>query len=171
MTTTVIIRPVAGDEHDLVGTLVADTYAALEGGVGDGYRAVLRDVDDRVRSCDVLVAEVDGRVVGSVTYVPGPGPYAELAEEGEAEIRMLAVAPGHEGSGIGRALVEACIARARAAGRRRIPLYTTGAMVRAHHLYERLGFRRVPEHDWQIEGGPLLLCYVLDLRAHDPRDS
>jgi hypothetical protein len=42
----------------------------------------------------VLVAvDADGGLLGDVTYVPGPGPLAELEEEGDAGIRMLAVSP------------------------------------------------------------------------------
>jgi hypothetical protein len=38
-------------------------------------------------------------------------------------------------------------------------------MTGAQRLYERLGFRRAPDHDWSPALGILLLGYVLDLDA------
>jgi hypothetical protein len=41
-------------------------------------------------------------------------------------------------------------------------------MKSAQRLYERLGFRRDPDHDWSPGDGILLLGYVLDLGAPTP---
>jgi hypothetical protein len=38
-------------------------------------------------------------------------------------------------------------------------------MTSAQRLYERLGFRRDPEHDWSPVPGLLLVGYVLELDA------
>jgi ribosomal protein S18 acetylase RimI-like enzyme len=81
---------------------------------------------------------------------------------------MLAVDPaGGQGRGMGRALVRACIDRARAEGRSRIVLLTRPRMVAAHRLYEAMGFRRVPERDWEPEQGIELLGFELDLGPAD----
>jgi ribosomal protein S18 acetylase RimI-like enzyme len=98
-----------------------------------------------------------------VTYVPGPGPFAEQEQPDEAGFRTLAVDPEVQGAGVGRVLVEACIGRAKAAGKRRIVLLTMPTMTSAHRLYERLGFRRETANDWEYEPGHLLLGYSLDL--------
>ena len=88
-------------------------------------------------------------MLGGVTFVPGPGPMADLAGPGEAEIRMLAVARAGRGRGAGEALVRACADRARAIeGCVRIVLSTQRTMRSAHRIYERLGFTRSPERDW-----------------------
>jgi ribosomal protein S18 acetylase RimI-like enzyme len=81
---------------------------------------------------------------------------------------MLAVAHAARGRGVGEALVRACAERARAVeGRVRVVLSTQRTMRTAHRLYERLGFVRTPERDWN----PLpeldditLLTYALTLR-------
>jgi ribosomal protein S18 acetylase RimI-like enzyme len=78
-------------------------------------------------------------------------------------MRMLAVAPAAQGRGVGRALVAECIARTRAGGRTGIALYTRPFMTAAHRLYESLGFRRVPERDWEFEPGEWLWAYRRDL--------
>jgi ribosomal protein S18 acetylase RimI-like enzyme len=155
---------------DAVADLTEAAYREVLGDrLGDGYLAELRDVARRAREAVVLVAvdgardEAGGPVVGSVTYVPGPGPWAEFEGDDEAGIRILAVHPAAQGRGVGTALVEACIALARLEGRRRLSLHTVSTMAPAMRLYERLGFRRAPERDWPLESGTVLLAYVLDL--------
>ena len=76
---------------------------------------------------------------------------------------MLAVDARWQGRGLGSALVEACIERAQSAGRPRIRLHTTEMMVAAQHMYERLGFWRTPEEDWEAAPGFWLRAYRLDL--------
>jgi ribosomal protein S18 acetylase RimI-like enzyme len=167
MGVTIAIRPVAPEEWELVGELIVAAYRTLPDIWTDehvAYERVLRDVGARTVHSIVLVAEVDGSVVGTVTYVPGPGPDAEGDDPDAAEIRMLAVADAARGRGIGRLLVEACIDRARADGRRRLALHTRTVMEHARRIYDRLGFRREPALDFQV-GEVHLLGYVLELDA------
>ena len=74
---------------------------------------------------------------------------------------MLAVDPAMGGRGIGRALAEACVARAKAEGRTGMTLYTLPTMTVAHRLYESMGFRRDPERDWEYLPGEVLLSYAI----------
>ena len=166
--TAVEVREARDAELDLAGRIVADAYAAL-GEVDEHeqwYLDQVRDARGRSRQCPVLVA-VDapsGALLGCVTYVPGAGnPFAELEREGEAGFRMLGVDPAAQGRGAGEALVLACIARARAAGKRALAISTAPEMHAAHRLYERLGFRRAPERDWDPVPEVHLLAYTLIL--------
>jgi ribosomal protein S18 acetylase RimI-like enzyme len=105
---------------------------------------------------------VTGEVLGCVTFVPdATSPWAELLEDGEAGIRMLAVLPTAQRGGTGRALVDACVDRARQAGRSALLLHTTPWMAAAHRLYERVGFERLPERDWTPVPEVPLLAYRL----------
>ena len=61
--------------------------------------------------------------------------------------------------------MQACIDRARAAGRARLCLRTTPSMLPAQRLCQRLGFRLDPQRDWLVEGDVPLLAYVLDLEV------
>ena len=131
-----------------------------------GYADDLRDVVTRAAAVPVLVAVEIAEPVGTVTYVPGPGPYAEWEDADAAGIRMLAVDPARQGGGIGSALVAACIQRAQSAGRARIRLHTTQLMTAAQHMYERLGFLRTPEEDWEVEPDFWLQAYRFDLAEH-----
>ncbi|MGW1891213.1 GNAT family N-acetyltransferase [Streptomyces sp. NPDC002004] len=149
----IVIRQAEAEEFAALGEITAQAYLGdglLSFGESDGYLVNLRDVAGRAEHAEVLAA-VDGlgRVLGGVTFVPSPAsPMADLAREGESEIRMLAVAREARGAGAGEALVRACVDRARAAGRTRVVLSTQRAMHAAHRLYERLGFTRAPERDW-----------------------
>jgi ribosomal protein S18 acetylase RimI-like enzyme len=162
----IVVRPVAPDEHAIAGEIVASAYLDYpEVATDAAYLAELRDVAGRAAVVPVLVA-VDvptGTVLGTVTYVPGPGPLAESEGPDEAGIRMLAVAPEARGRGAGRRLVEACLERARRDGRRRVVLYTLPEMTAAHGLYRDLGFEREPAADWEYEPGKRLLSFALEL--------
>lgn len=166
--TDLVIRPARPDEYATVGDLVVEAYRTLPD-PHDHYEPRLRDVATRAATSVVLVAASEGRLVGTVTYVPGPGPDAEVQDPDAATIRMLGVAPEARGRGVGQALVEACIVKARGVGRRRVLLDTETTMTAARRLYERLGFRREPGHDWSPVPGMLLLGYVLELAEGDGR--
>ncbi|WP_369172282.1 GNAT family N-acetyltransferase [Streptomyces sp. R28] len=147
-----LIRPVTPAEYDTLAEITAQAYVQdglLDFGESDEYLGELKDVAKRAAAAEVLVAVEKGRLLGGVTFVPSGGPMADIAGPGEAEIRMLAVAQGARGRGAGEALVRACVDRARAtAGCVRIVLSTQRAMHSAHRIYERLGFVRTPERDW-----------------------
>ncbi|WP_031479442.1 GNAT family N-acetyltransferase [Streptomyces bicolor] len=147
-----VIRHVEPGEYDTLGEITARAYlhdGLLDFGESDEYLGELKDVAKRAAAAEVLVAVQNGRVVGGVTFVPSGGPMADIAGPGEAEIRMLAVSREARGRGAGEALVRACIDRARSTeGCVRIVLSTQRTMHGAHRIYERLGFVRTPDRDW-----------------------
>ncbi|WP_328873752.1 GNAT family N-acetyltransferase [Streptomyces sp. NBC_00287] len=163
------IRPAEPIEYEELGEITAQAYLQddlLTFGESDWYLGELRDVAKRAAAAEVLVAVDHNGLLGGVTFVPSPGPMADLARPGEAEIRMLAVAHAARGRGAGEALVRACIDRARAAECKGIVLSTQSLMRTAHRIYERLGFTRAPERDWNpIPEHPefTLLTYQLTL--------
>ena len=158
-----IVREIRPGEFETLGELTVRAYTDELSPHDTGYMDELRDVAARAAAVPVLVAvDPDGRVLGGVTYVPGPGtPLSEGERDGEAGIRMLAVDPSVAGRGIGRSLAEACVARARADGRSGMTLYTLAGMAIAHRLYESLGFRRDPARDWEYLPGEFLLSYAI----------
>ncbi|MFL5644063.1 MAG: GNAT family N-acetyltransferase, partial [Chloroflexota bacterium] len=104
------IREIHPDEYAALGEITVRAYENLLSPADTDYVDELRDVRGRAEAVPVLVAvDDDGRVLGGVTYVPGPGtPLSEGERDGEAGIRMLAVDPSVTGRGIGRALAVAC---------------------------------------------------------------
>jgi ribosomal protein S18 acetylase RimI-like enzyme len=172
-----LIRPLRPADHGAVGDLTVAAYATVEPATVDtGYDDELRDVAARSTGVDILVAVDDeddggasengaeGRILGAVTYVPGPdSPAAEFSDPDSAGIRMLAVAVDAQGRGVGEALTLACVERARGAGRRQVVLHSTDNMRAAHRLYLRLGFERDTSLDWEPEPGLWLRGFRLRL--------
>jgi ribosomal protein S18 acetylase RimI-like enzyme len=166
----VILRladPSDADEIAAVGALTVDAYVAdgyLDGDV-DGYADHLRAASDRARNAELAVAvdERSGVVLGTVTYCKAGTPWAEVSGDGEAEFRMLAVAPTARGRGVGEALATWCVDRARVDGCHAVVLSTLPVMHAAHRIYQRLGFVRTPERDWYPEPGVPLITYRLEL--------
>jgi ribosomal protein S18 acetylase RimI-like enzyme len=148
----IVIRPADTGEYESLGEITAQAYlrdGLLDFGEDDTYLGELRNVAKRAAAAEVLVAVEHARLLGGVTFVPDGGSMADIAGPGEAEMRMLAVAHAARGRGAGEALVRACVDRARnIPGCARLVLSTQRSMHAAHRIYERLGFTRTPERDW-----------------------
>jgi GNAT superfamily N-acetyltransferase len=82
----------------------------------------------------VLVAEAGDEVVGHLQLT-------ETGRPGELEVKNMAVAPRHQGRGVGRALVAAALGVARAKGRSTLIVATAAADIGNLRFYQRLGFR------------------------------
>jgi GNAT superfamily N-acetyltransferase len=158
------IRLVRPDEYERAGRLVVAAYEALPGShVSAGYADELRAVGRRAVEAEVLVAVAED-LLGCATFVPdASSPWAELVEADESTVRMLAVAPGSQGRGVGTALLTACIERGRAAGRAGLFLHSTPWMQAAHRLYLKAGFVRVPDRDWAPVPDVQLWAFRLEL--------
>ncbi|WP_223148225.1 GNAT family N-acetyltransferase [Actinotalea sp. JY-7885] len=165
-----MVRPARPDELAAVGELTVAAYLA-DGLVPDDHWYVeeLRDAVDRAEHGTVLVAVgEDGGLLGTVTVVRPPSRYAEVAGEHEAELRMLAVAPGARRCGVGELLVRTAMGLARAAGAWTLALTTLTTMASARRLYERLGLHRAPERDWGDAAGYTFLVYTAPLSQEVP---
>lgn len=143
---------------EFAGKMEPEAWAGLDGAV----RAALASEDATVAR---IVAERDGEVVGSVMlYPPASDAYGGYTEAATApELRLLAVAQSARGHGVGEALVRECIRRAREMGATELGLHTSRSMEVALRMYERMGFVRAPEHDFQPPGAELVTGYRLPL--------
>jgi len=107
------------------------------------------------------IAHKAGAIVGSVFLMKTDDPAL-------AKLRLLYVEPGARGSGLGRTLVETCIARARELGYRRLTLWTNDVLVAARRIYEACGFRLTEEAPHHSFGCDLAgQTWLLEL-ARDP---
>ncbi len=161
---SLVVRPAEPADLEEAGRVTLEAYVADDHIAADHfYAAHLLDAAARADEAELLVAELDGTVVGTVTFCPQGSPFAEVAGPGEGEFRMLAVAPAGRRRGVAEALVRACLDRARERGYDAMVLSTMPVQVAAQRLYERLGFRRTPERDWSPAPGVELIGYRLDL--------
>ena len=144
--TGLVIRP--ANEADLGRLVELLVLGAVPGGPpsaedpGDlgPYRAAWRDIVEHGGL--VLVADLRGEVVGVCQLIV----FRHLQGRGGlcAEVESVHVHPDHRGSGVGAALMEDAIGRARGLGCYRVQLTSNVARSDAHRFYGRLGF--VPTH-------------------------
>ncbi len=145
----ITVRAARADEYERIGRLTLDAYKGLERDhLWGGYDTEILDVATRAATTEILVAvDADDTVLGACTFVTDPNsPWIEWAEPDEVQLRLLAVDPSARSRGIGQALVEACMQRARELGRPLL-LHTTPYMPAAQRLYARLGFERREDRD------------------------
>jgi DNA-binding MarR family transcriptional regulator/GNAT superfamily N-acetyltransferase len=85
------------------------------------------------------MAEVDGERVGCVFVV------RNADDPNVAQLRCLLVDPRGRGLGVGKRLVEECIAFAKSAGYTKMMLWTNDVLVSARRIYQATGFSLVSE--------------------------
>jgi len=157
---TVVVRPVEPHDTARLGEVLAEAYVAGEViPPDDWYATALRDVDGRLPHVVAVLAAYDGEdVLGGITLVEAGTPEAEVAVAGELEIRMLAVAPQHQGRRVSLDLLAAAEELGRARGYAALVLSSLPQMSPAHRMYARYGFDRVPERDWVADWDPEALA-------------
>ena len=165
-----VVRVAREDEYDAVGALTVAGYEAdghltrADGTYDHDYAAWLADAASRGRDDVLIVATVGDRLAGTVTWCPYGSASAQIAEAPhQGEFRTLAVASAGRGRGVGRALVEECLALARRDGLTEVLLCSLDVMLPAHRLYGSLGFVRRPELDWSPGPGVHLWTFSLTL--------
>ena len=166
MTPELIIRDVEPSEFGALGRLMVDVYSHLDGFPTPAdqpqYYEMLANIgrfSERPHARVLVARSPDGDLVGGVVYF---GDMAQYGSGGIATsirdasgIRLLGVDPRFRGAGAGKALTEACIRLAREAGHAQVILHTTRAMGTAWTMYERMGFERAEDLDFEQQGFPV----------------
>lgn len=153
-----VIRNAAPDEHNEIGKLLVDVYSQLDGfpkpDEQPAYYDFLANVGLLTSKPDIeiLVFENEGIVLGAVVYFNEMSYYGSggtaTKELNAAGFRLLGVRTNARGLGVGKALTNACIEKARANNKRELIIHTTNAMKLAWKMYESMGFQRSPDLDF-----------------------
>jgi GNAT superfamily N-acetyltransferase len=102
--------------------------------------AGLSKTSDLSASGEVIIAELQNKFAGAVAYFGPNSQKAAFFDQRWPIIRMLVVDPAFRGKGIGRALSDECIARAKRDGSPIIALHTSPIMSVALPMYLKMGF-------------------------------
>jgi DNA-binding MarR family transcriptional regulator len=142
------------------GTLYAREYGwdeSFEGFVAEICARFVEKFNPKRERC--WFAERDGSNVGCVFLVE--------KSQTVSQLRMLLVDPSARGLGIGKRLVEECIAFAGSCGYRKMTLWTNDILHSARRIYEDAGFRLTKEERHHSFGHDLV-GQVWDLEIRTP---
>lgn len=158
----VVIR--TADQPGDLGWMIqahGEVYAAEYGWDSSFEALVARIVADFASEHDPArqagwIAEVDDQRAGCVLCV--------AADKQTAELHTLLTLPAARGLGVGNGLVTTCMEFARAAGYRRMVLWTNSVLVAAIRIYQASGFRLTGEEKHRSFGADLVgQTYEADL--------
>jgi ribosomal protein S18 acetylase RimI-like enzyme len=137
-----IRRATGADDGAVARELFA--YLAFLGETLDG-EGIDRDIAQWRSTYDgengvlLVVIEPGGDVVGTAAV--------RRLEPGIGEIKRMWIRPAHQGKGLGRPLIDACLAEARALGFQRLRLDSERKLEAALHLYRAYGFVEVADYN------------------------
>ena len=134
------MRKAAASDVPRIVELVEAAYGHYVERIGGLPRPMTDDYTEVVRTLDVTVAEHGDELVGLLVLA---------VDDDGFVIDNVAVDPSHQGTGIGRLLLERAEAAARSAGFDSIHLYTHERMVENLALYSRIGY---VEYDRRLHG-------------------
>lgn len=167
------VRLVRADEVSAVRTMVRQAYAG-DFDLSATYLAEIEAVAERAREHEVWVAAdaETGELLGTVTTPRAGSRLSPVAvDDDELDFRFLGVSSGARGRGVGETLVRHVLALAASRGIRRVVLNTGPEMLAAQRLYERLGFARLAEREYEFvrpDGSSfLMMAYGRDVRPDD----
>jgi GNAT superfamily N-acetyltransferase len=131
----------------LLDVAYAEHEAAVPAEAWGRYRSDLLDLERHACHGQLLIATVDGVVAGYAAFYPDATAQGLGWPAGWASGRGLAVDPRHRSRGVAAALMVEFETRSRETGAPVFAFHTAGFMTAARALYERLGYRRAPEFD------------------------
>jgi ribosomal protein S18 acetylase RimI-like enzyme len=158
-----LIRNAGEGDADAIVALWTEAYFDEGEGGRDAPYARSDFEQTAISAAHLLVAEMDGAVVGIVALLAPNEPSRAIALTGEAELARLVVSSAARRQGIGRALADRCTELGRSEGWPAISLWSRPYQRAGHRLYESLGYERQPERDSTDETGFDRLVFRLEL--------
>ncbi|MBB3129692.1 GNAT superfamily N-acetyltransferase [Paenibacillus rhizosphaerae] len=163
-----ILRDAKDSERELIAEVMLESYQQYAFDMPqerwEQYRDSIRNSVYGNAPYARIVAEIDGRIIGSVQmFLSSEAAYGN-PEMGihSPIIRLLAVHPSARGRGVATALIREAARRSLELGATTLNLHTSDMMASAVKLYERLGFQRHYETD-TTNGETLVKGYRIDV--------
>ncbi len=125
-----IVALLADDEN---GALREDARLPLDPGYVAAFDAIAA-----LPNQELIVAEQDGRIVGTMqlSYLPG----LSFRGRWRGQIEAVRIASALRGHGLGTAMIEWAVERCRARGCKMVQLASKRTRLDAHRFYERMGW-------------------------------
>ncbi|RKH17337.1 GNAT family N-acetyltransferase [Corallococcus praedator] len=148
-----LIREARPEDDGAIGELLVDAYITQyakklpEVVYSEERKAFLRDVASRRKVCTLLVAELDGEIVGTVALYPPGAPGSESWLPRTADLRALATSVRVHGKGLAQPLLAETEVLARRWGLDAITLHVRRGATGVARMYERRGYQRTPAGD------------------------
>ncbi|GIO14598.1 N-acetyltransferase [Cohnella xylanilytica] len=163
----VLVRDMAEADREEVRSLLVRAYEEYSARMPDRWEAYKESIEASVDAEGPkarLVAELDGRIVGSAQlFLGSESAYGRPELDIRTPIlRLLAVSPSHRGRGIATEIIRESARRALSWGADTLHLHTSDLMASAVRLYERLGFERAYDKEF-YNGETLVKSYRLRL--------
>jgi ribosomal protein S18 acetylase RimI-like enzyme len=165
----VVVREARPEDDATVGEILVSGYLTRyaqkmpEVVLTERRKAELRDVASKRREALVLVAELAGKVVGTVAVWRPGAPASEAWLPEACDLRHLAIDPAAQGRGLSQPLLDEAERRARGMGARYVCLHVRRGNKGVAKLYMERGYLRAPEGDLDLPE-VLLDAYYLPLR-------
>lgn len=164
------IRDALKEERLFIRKQRIEAYSEHAGAISNDHWQALKQAisseADAQPGVELIVAELEGKIVGSVAlFPPQSDAYEGVVDQLDySEIRLLAVSPEARGKGVASALLSECINRTKEKGIETIGLHTADFMKSAMKLYKEFGFNRIPQYDFEpANDGVIVKAFQLDL--------
>lgn len=148
-----VIRPISeSDSITELTELLHRAYARLAA-MGLRFVATYQDeatTRERISWGECYIAELDGKMVGTISFMPQAGGSDWLDQPGIACFGQFAVEPALQSTGIGAAMLARVEARAKEIGARELALDTSEKALHLIDYYARRGFRHIETVQWEV---------------------
>lgn len=129
-----MIRPARPEDAVALNELTRAAYAPWQAIIGREPLPMLTDYAVAIEKYDVIVVEEDATVIALIELISAPD---------HLLIENIAIAPDHQGKGLGETLLQVAEEHARKIGQRELRLYTNNAFTGNVAFYVKRGFTEI----------------------------
>jgi ribosomal protein S18 acetylase RimI-like enzyme len=167
------VRPAQGADHGAICKLLVQACGTYQWSMAPAaymiYVSDLLNLENRLGVSQLLIGEFREHAVGAIACESAAAPGRPPWPSSFAGIRGLAVLPEVRGQGVGSALLEESMERARGLGATAMGVHAADFMTASIGFYQRFGFERAPAFDYDALKNYSELGLRLPLQAYVAR--